>query len=133
MLLPPRQREVRELRQAHSPAEPATVTPRRHCCILLHVVRPAVGVKDSHIVRPRDISQPEGGLDVGDSVPRHRLVHPAEQEEVPSARALESDVLEGESCPRLTLATKTLDFDARERFVDEEAAVVFAAGARRLG
>ena len=33
----------------------------------------------------------------------------------------------------LTLATRTLDFDALERVVDEEAAVVFAAGARRLG
>ena len=96
------------------------------------MVRPAVGVEGRHIIRPRDIPQPDGGLDVGDGAPRRRLVNPAEQEEVPPARALQSDVLEGEGCPRRALATGTLDFDALERAVDEEAAVVFAAGARRL-
>ena len=131
VLLPPRQREVRQLRPAHSLAEPAAVTPRRHRRVLRHVVRPAVGVEGRHIIRPRDIPQPDGGLDVGDGAPRRRLVNPPEQEEVPPARALQSDVLEG-GCPRRALATGTLDFDALERAVDEEAAVVFAAGARRL-
>ena len=59
-------------------------------------MRPAVGVEDSHIVRPRDIPQLDGGLDVGDGAPRRRQVHTAEQEEVSPARALQSDVIEGE-------------------------------------
>ena len=95
-------------------------------------MRPTVGIKGRYITHPSHIPKPDGGLDVGDSEPRRRLIHSADQEEVPPARTVKADVLEGEGRLCSAPTTASLDFATLEHSVDEESTIIFAAGARRL-
>ena len=95
-------------------------------------MRPPVGIEGRYITHPSHIPKPDGGLDVSDSEPRRRLIHSADQEEMPPACTVKADVLEGEGSLCSAPTTASLDFDTLEHAVDEESTIIFAAGARRL-
>jgi len=130
--VPPRHGEVPERGPAHGRTQPSAHRAGGHGGVVRPVARPASRVEGPDVASPRHVPERDADLDVADTEPRGGLPHPAEEEEVPSVRTLEPDVLERKCRLCRALPAGPLDLDGLENPLGQEPPVALSVDASRL-